>query len=211
MKHIRKRTAVKVSFALLALFVFSSCMVPVNLNFESAKMLEKGDFELQGNGSSYSLPSEQMEIDQLNIGLKYGMGITDKYNLKLRVEGLFPIWEGETTEGFIFIEIDNKLKLGKMAAVSLPLGVYTSFSGGASLQFDPRFYLTFIQTDNFDLTFIPKCHIFGLRKDALFPGISIGAGFSSDFNKWAIRPEVGYDRLSLSGGISFTYFFKKSN
>lgn len=199
------------SFALLALFCVSSCMVPINLNFESAKMLEKGDFEVQGNGSLYSIPSERMEIDQLNVGLKYGMGITDKYNLKLRVEGLFPIWDGATNEGLIFIELDNKLKIGKMAAVSLPMGVYRSFSDDASFQFDPRFYLTFIQTDNFDLTVIPKCHIFGLSEYALFPGISIGAGFSSDFSKWAIRPEVGYDRLSVSGGLSFTYFFKKSN
>ena len=108
--------------------------------------------------------------------------------------------ESEVTvngDGFVFIKIDNKLKLSEMTALSLPLGVYTSFDG-ASLQFDPRFYFTPIQTDKFDLTFIPKCHIYGFDLDEIYPGISTGAGYFADFKKWVIRPEIGYDSLSLS-------------
>lgn len=50
---------------------------------------------------------------------------------------------------------------------------------------------------------------FGLKADYLFSdgggsalfGATVGAGFSSDLNKWAIRPEVGI--LSFGGGVSF--------
>ncbi len=203
MKHILNIFLKKIGFALFLISAISSCAIPVNLNYESSKMLEKGDFDVQGNGSLYISPDDQLDMEQVNFGLKCGMGITDKFNLKLRTEGLFSV----NGDGFVFIEIDNKLKLSEMTALSLPLGVYTSFDG-ASLQFDPRFYFTPIQTDKFDLTFIPKCHIYGFDLDEIYPGISIGAGFSSDFNKWVIRPEIGYDRLSLSAGISFTYRLK---
>ena len=203
----------------LILITISSCVTPVNLNFESSRMLEKGDIEFQVSGSTYqghNGPLSNIDLQQSNFGVKLGIGVTEKYNIKFKFESLNPGNEFIDNDDDLitdfyfastFIEFDNKISLGDGAALSLPLGVYE----GGLIQFDPRFYFTFAPSDKFELTFIPKLHMYGFRfsSGSVIPGISIGAGFSSDLNRWSIRPEIGYDRMSLSAGISYSHIFRK--
>jgi acetyltransferase-like isoleucine patch superfamily enzyme len=50
---------------------------------------------------------------------------------------------------------------------------------------------------------------------SVFAGTTIGAGFSTDLNKWAVRPEVGAmfigDGAFLSYGIGLQFIIPKKN
>lgn len=194
--------------SLILIFIFSSCMAPVNLNFESASMLEKGEKDRQVSGSYYYIPYEigdnKYVETQINIGGKLGFGISDKYNIKAKIEVLI---HQDQKGAFFLLEMDNKIRLSKWAAVSLPVGVYVGIGQGelnAWPQFDPRFYLTYAPSNKFELTVIPKVHIYSIDPRAWNPGLSLGAGFSKDLNLWSIRPEIGYDQYAFSAGVSFT-------
>jgi hypothetical protein len=118
-----------------------------------------------------------------------------------------------------YIEINNKLRLAKEnLALSLPLGAYfynrsvTNGGFGMMMSVDPRLYISFFRSTNvFELTLVPKMHIFfGSGGGGLYPGVSLGMGFSGNLDKWAIRPEIGYDAfLSFGVGASINFNTKK--
>jgi len=214
-------------FIIMFLFL-AGCFAPVNLTFDSAKTLEKGQIELQGAYSRYSFETDTL-LNQ-NYGFTLGYGISDKYTMKFRYEFISPtisfesIFDDETFDflnSIHYLEINSKISLVDDAlSLSLPMGVYfynmnnslspeSSISTGLGwFSFDPRLYLTFFRKSNiFELTVIPKAHIlFGSWGAAAFPGISLGFGLSSDLDRWAIRPELGFDGY-LSYGIGMNYYF----
>jgi hypothetical protein len=123
-----------------------------------------------------------------------------------------------------YFELNNKIKLVKNNfSVGLPLGLYiynkslfhesdsTGNKSGLGLGwvcFDPKFYISFFRkTKVFELTVIPKAHVmFGYFGAYAQLGISMGMAFSSNLDRWAIRPEIGYDKF-LSFGVSGCYNF----
>ena len=218
MKSFIKTFLPRIFYFLFFASIFSSCFAPVNLNYESARLLEKGETEIQAQGSYYKLANpflngeeilgEELDYSQRNCGIKLGLGVSDKYNVKAKVEGLFLYNKDVSINSTLFVEIDNKFKLAKWASFSFPVGMY--FMSGLDLtekrlafwQFDPRFYLTYSKSNQFEFSVIPKCHIINLV--SFNPAISVGAGFSDDLSKWSIRPELGFDFSSFSAGISFS-------
>lgn len=195
----------------------NSCITPVNLNFDSARTLEKGASEVLGAASVYTISPDganNSAILNTNLALRYGYGITKRYDLKLRAELLYSNFADEliNDDSFnpyftsLFFQVENKIGLNDHVAISLPVGAYVIQGGGAFAQLDPGAYFTFFNSDHFELTVVPKCHIWIGGGAALQPAISMNAGFSSDLNQWAIRPAVGYDGY-LSFGAGFSYFF----
>lgn len=213
----------------------TGCFAPVNLTYESARMLDEGQIELQGSYSRYYvLNDEEVETANLNnnFGFAAGYGVSDKYTMKIRFEHMdmtpdfntiFGDDDGENDdiwndlEKMNFFEINNRIRLKEdVLAISVPVGFYfyTSFdtenpSGFGYFSIDPRLYLTlFGSSDIFELTVSPKIHVLvaGFGGIAAYPGISLGVGLSSDLNRWAIRPEIAYDRfLSFGVGASFNF------
>lgn len=200
-----------------------ACFAPINSVYEDACMLNKGQVELQGNASLYSFPFASLEAEDIsfitnyNFGGMAGFGVSDKVNLRLRYEYLYWRWWNEdfldifgdstsTVAGWHYAEASAKFGLiPDRLAISTPVGVY--LVGGKQLYvFDPRLIYTFRPNDNFSLSVAPKAHIFfGGGGVFAMPGISLGFGLSSDLNKWAIRPEVGYD-LYFYLGAGFSYY-----
>lgn len=181
-----KTTAV----TMLLVALLSSCIAPVNLNYESASMLDKNEFEVQGGFSYY--PDIQYDFHG-----RIGYGVNQRYNVKLRVEYI--------SVEEIFFEVDNKLRLNRFIAASLPVGIYASYG---IFQFDPRFYFTYSNYKTFEVTVIPKCHVMYEGDLSLLPGISAGFGFSSDLRKWVVRPEIGYD-ITLSFGVGLSFYLSR--
>ena len=67
----------------------------------------------------------------------------------------------------------------------------------------PRFFFTLRKGDNFEFNVIPKARIFISEGASFMPGISVGFGISKNLDRWAIRPEIGYDSyFSLGIGLS---------
>ena len=217
-------------FVSLALFL-TGCFAPLNLTYDSARMLDEGKIELQGSYSRYIAVSDSaVQTANLNnnFGFALGYGVGQKYTIKFRYERMnmtpefneiFQNDDGENILGELssmnYFEIENKILLKDgILALGLPVGIYSygkisaDQQGGLGwLSFDPRLYITMFGTsDNFELTLIPKIHVMvaGFGGIAVFPGISVGMGLSSDLDKWAVRPEIGYDRfLSFGVGVNF--------
>ncbi|MBL7851985.1 MAG: hypothetical protein JNN04_13875 [Cyclobacteriaceae bacterium] len=196
----------------------TGCVAPVNLTYESATLLEKGAVDVQANAAAYFYPysnhlNNSNGFTNLNYGLKLGYGVDERYTVKVRYEhlrtpdvigpfrDLFPDVNPVVLD-MDYVEIESKIGLKKPGrAFGLPIAYY--FTG--SFSFDPRFYFTFQNAKKtFEFTVIPKMHIFFGSTPYLMPGISLGAGFSSDFQRWAFRPEIGWDGFAAFGA-AFTY------
>ena len=195
-------------FAPFSLILLSGCVyiTPQNLNFDSAKMMKKKSIEIQGNASLYP------DFEQMNFGGKIGIGVSENYNIKLRYEAMLSKNYNNRLE-WNYFEIDNKLRLAKWCALSLPLGGYSSqVYNERWLHFKPSLYFTATFNNKVDISIIPKGQLLWEKKTVgilSYFGLSIGAGFSSNLDLWAIRPEFGWDQFSnFSGGISFSYYIK---
>ncbi len=191
----------------IAILMGASCTAPVNLNYESARMMKKGEVEVQGSYSQYFEGAEKISS---NVGGRIGFGINENYNLKMRVEIIALPQSVNASEvdpdlSFLYFELDNKISLTKNLALSLPLCHYSLGDGMGYSVFDPRLYITMRSNDVFEFTVIPKCHFFLDAGSPPMPAISVGMGFSSDLNKWAIRPEIGYD-VFFSAGVGLSFY-----
>lgn len=206
---------------LLLFLCLYGCIAPVNSAFESARMLNKGDFEIQGNSSVY-LNSEPYVNDFSNINNNFGgaltIGVSRKYNLKLRYEGIIVIdnfyqfFDNTITTPKIvnFVEIGNKINIiDQKVAFSIPLGLYIA-GGDVAVMLKPRVIFSPYSSQHFQLNIIPRMHIGVGSSIQVFPAINIGLGLSQNLNKWAIRPEIGYDG-HFTGGIGYSYFFSRNN
>jgi hypothetical protein len=208
------------SFYVILMGLLSSCIAPVNLTYQSGRTLEKGAFDIQASHSRYYYNNADKTSNGNNInnnfGIAMGYGITDSYNLRFRYE--YAKMHSTYSNDFLdlhdlnsmsVIEVENKFKF-KYANVSfgLPLSFYFFNRSTAAnigvMVLDPRFYLTmFSSTNIFELTVVPKAHIFVGQGFAVMPGFSVGMGISNNLKQWAIRPEIGFDGY-VSFGVGLT-------
>lgn len=210
-------------FMLLALLTVMSpaCFVPINAVYEDACLLKKGQVELQGNATMYMLPYATFDMEDFSLITNYnfggmaGFGVSDKVNLRFRYEYIKCNWWNDEFNdifdsdvefpGWHYAEGSAKFSLIQdKLALSAPLGVYL-LEGAGLFVFDPRLIYTYRPSDRFSLSVAPKMHVFiGGGSIFAMPGISLGFGFSDDLNKWAFRPEVGFDSyFYLGAGVSF--------
>ena len=204
---MRKAT---LTIALLTTAVYmTSCIsiAPVHSSFEKAGTLGKGNIEASGSYSKYivGIDSESEPINY-NIGFRAGYGVSDKFDIKLRYENLLL---NEKVPGVDFkasyFSVIPKVNFtpGKLA-LFVPLSMYRfkSVENGdsyksTSYSIAPHLITTFT-SKNHTADFSPSVNVeylFDTEEDSegnFLMGFNIGAGFSSDLRKWAIRPEVGY-------------------
>ncbi len=212
----------KVLLLAIISILLTGCFAPVNLTYESANTLSKGEVEVQGNYSKYYEPwGSSIQSDFFNtnnnFGAKVGYGIHDRYTIKLRYEHIaletdydIELYDLSELSDYIsvnYVEIENKFKFKHAnVAIGAPIGYYSFWVNNkvknSFFTLDPRVYFTFFSSTNkFELNLIPKAHIWLVDGLIFNPGISLGFGFSSDLKKWAIRPEFGFDGYA-SFGIS---------
>lgn len=189
------------------------CIAPVNLTYESARTLAKGQVDIQGNYGRYFFQERYSVLINENYGAKIGYGITDDYTLKLRYEHITTEDQQWFTDIFgtsypfrlemDYVEIENKIHFSDTwGAVGIPISYYTNLN---IFSFDPRYYFTFSNRKNsLEASIIPKVHLLFAKNVAFMPGLSIGFGLSSNLDRWAFRPEVGWDGY-VSFGAALTF------
>lgn len=218
----------KCSLNFLFLFIFSSFLfscafAPVNNQFEKAGTLKKGNVELAGSFSDYSAGGlGGTEHTNSNFGLRAGYGITDKFDLKLRYERLVPrdgfggedvFDEGDIRAVNYFSIIPKVSLIPQKLSLLVPLSQYSYKEETDGKKIDrafnsisPQIIYTLTGAKN------KSDFSFGLKADCLLGnnggggvllGTTLGAGFSSDLDKWAVRPEVG--ALFIAGGAYVSY------
>lgn len=206
----------------VALIFLSSCgtVSPVINQYEKAGTLKKGNFELLGSFTGYSVAGDggSASINN-NFGFRAGYGISDKVDVKLRYERLKPSthMDYENSNSVNYISLIPKFSLVQdQFALLVPVSHYF-----AKAEKDPQgeeieeAYSFSSITPHLIYTYTNAKHTFdftpGVKADILFAGdgggllfgATLGAGFSNDLNKWAIRPEVGV--LSIGAGAFVSY------
>jgi hypothetical protein len=196
----------------------SSCVsvAPVNNHFEKAGTLQKGNVELAGHYTTYSARVEgESEPANDNVGFRIGYGVSDKFDLKFRYERLIPAYVSDEFKGANYISIVPKISLKKNTiAFLLPFSYYfykiTDEDARTTKEhvysIAPQFLFTHTNKSNkIDLTGgVKGDFIFNGGSDFLL-GASVGAGFSKDLRKWAIRPEIGFQFFPGDEGRYMNY------
>ena len=206
-----------------------ACLPTTSNNFESARMLPPKAVEVQGTGALYfgkldnrNEPSWAHRTNNYGIAVAYG--ISSKLRGRFRFDQIILKDRAELTSGPVlpvgsrvhYSELSlkygwNQRKANTFAAVSLPIGLI-SYKGGSIWTLAPTVYATYFKNDKFEIGMNGKLH-FWLQGPPHYPWFSfgIGAGFSNNLNRWAIRPEIGYDLFNISAGLGFSYIFLSDN
>lgn len=220
------------------LSIFSTLLVscafaPVNNQYEKAGTLKQGNVELSGSFTGYSAGGVGGTVStNNNFGFRAGYGISDKVDLKFRYERLVPsdgfdsgdIFDEGNIIGVNYFSIISKFALiPEKLSLLVPLSHYSfkeeiagKESSGTLNSIAPQLIYTLTNNKNkSDFSFALKADCF-LNNDGgggVLLGTTLGAGFSSDLSKWAVRPEVGAMFIGggsyLSYGVGFQIIIKK--
>jgi hypothetical protein len=223
-----------VLFVFISSILFFSCaFAPINNQYEKAGTLKEGNAEFSGSFTGYGIAGAGGSLStNNNFGFRAGYGLTDKFDLKLRYEHLITTnsFEDEFSDGEVkgtnyfslvpkFSLVPNKL------ALFVPLSHYSfkeeidgKESKGSMNSIAPQILYTITNSKNkIDFSFGMKAdYLFGDDGGGVLFGTTVGAGFSSDLNKWAIRPEVGAmftggAAAFVSYGVGFQYLLTRKN
>ena len=207
-------------------FLLTGCITPVNLQYETAKILDKGEVSFtgsvsqQGNGA-FGQDDENWNADELSFGARLTMGLGNRFNLSLR-------YENSLNDFFLgyrqhFIESQIKWAIGKnyfdendrvKYAIGLPFQFYFLENNYSVYGLSPRLFMTFFNSlPNFRMTVIPKINVlYDIQLELvssgliLFPSISVNFSLSNNIDKWSLMPEIGIiNKNSISFGLGFAY------
>jgi hypothetical protein len=212
--------------------IFGSCTIlPVGSHFESAKTLEKNQLQVRGNYDRYSASADgDSEKTNYNFGGTVGYGVCHNFDVKLRYERMNAFKDDEFPDvdpiSINFIGISPKyMVIEDILSVKLPFNYYFNTESGDEAfkewAIAPAVLGTLPVNENFDLTGGIQYQHFFENEIENFLGFSLGLGFSSNLEQWAIRPEIGLqlpmanqstgvefaDYTAINFGIAFLYNF----
>lgn len=201
----------------------TSCVsvTPVLNSYEKAGTLGQGNAELLGSYTGYnSTAYEQSFHSHDAYGFRVGYGFTDRFDLKLRYEHAVPVVrQGKREPATNYYSLIPKVALlPRYISLSVPLSHYTFKEAiedktynreVASIASQLHFTYT-LPGNKVDLTGGFKADfLYGKRgwesEQDLLLSTSVGAGFSSNLDRWAIRPEAGWVRSSAHATSYITY------
>lgn len=172
-----------------------SCMsiAPVNTSFESARVLNRGELEFSGHFSDYYYKEAQYPSYPMNknVGFRFGVGLNDKIELKLRYEAIIPdVYSFSESVDYYSLITKLQLRQGK-SALLIPLSMY-SFDGESNyFVISPGVVFTKRINQFIELNSTSKFDVFLNEELNIYYGQQLGIGFSSNLDNWALRPEVG--------------------
>ena len=175
-------------------------MACINSSYESARMLKKGETEILGSFDQTIISNDgESESTNNNIGFRVGYGISEKVNLKLRYLRI----NSRDAEDFNYLTLAPKFQIKEnKIAFTTPIGL--GFNDGESTWFtSPRLILTHPFSEKFDLSFSSKIDVIFEEDTDSTVGLSLGAGFGKDKNKFSVHPEIG---LLFNPGESGTFW-----
>lgn len=200
------------------LLMLGSCVAPINSSFESARSLGKKNTELMGAYSHYNANGDgKSESYNNNYGLRVGYGISDRMDMKFRFEYLASAVDDGINA--TYFEVAPKYALiNKWLSGSVPIGVYLYDADGLESIFvvSPKMLFSYPASQKFEVTLGGKLDIYLEEDTESTVGLNLGLAFSSNLDKWALRPEMGVlfdpgeDGKYVSFGLGFTYLLLKN-
>ena len=191
----------------IAVMSLASCtsLLPVNNSYEKAGTLKRGNAEVSGHVTKYDVKHfGRTETSNVNYGVRAGIGITEGFDLKLRYEHLdfTSNFDGRVRSGDYVSIIPKLSAVPEKLSFLLPVGYYfmtekieNRYYKRKVLSVSPQMVFTLTNRNKTaDFSWTSKMdYLFDAEssENDVFVGMSLGAGFSKDLSKWAIRPEFG--------------------
>ncbi len=200
-------------------------MLPLNNHYEIAGTLKKGNVELSGHLTRYDVHHYgRKERTHDNFGFRAGIGLTERFDLKLRYEKMqfTKNFDHRITRADYFSLVPKLALVPERLSLLIPVSTFRVQSVADNFHYTnrvssiaPQLIYTYTNSrKTFDISFASKIdYLFELDDDSesnTFFGMTLGAGFSTDLSKWAIRPEIGLaseldDAKFISYGIGFQW------
>jgi hypothetical protein len=179
-------------FVLAVLVIATWSCAPVFSDLQSARLAGKGNLEAAPHFTSASFSADN-ETDhvQNHYGLQLAYGLSDRFDIRARYE---------------FIKVDDDDDFGDLKANVFGIGPKASLikdrlaayipvgfafggdvEGIEEFEVQPTLLLTLPVGEYIEINPSAK----GIIGDDFYVAFNVGLGLSSDFNKWAIRPEYG--------------------
>ena len=225
---MRNLNPILAGFLILPFLFSCASMLPVNSAYDKAKTLGKGNVELSGHVTSYvSHQYGRVDFIERHMGLRAGLGLSERFDLKLRYEHMnfSSNFDGQLRQANCLSIVPKYALVPEKLALLVPFSnyYYTSKAEGEPYKstirsIAPQIIYTYTTNNN-------KCDFsVSLKSDYLFTtrhkneadffmGTGLGAGFSKDLDRWAIRPEIGLStkdgQLYWNYGVGFQYVLTK--
>lgn len=193
-----KKWSTKILLATLIVFVIGCA--PTFSNLQSAKLVGKGKLEVTPSFSMVYFTDEgSMEHCQKDYGLQIAYGLQDKSNFLLRYEFInVPPMEGLYGESLSANVLGLGPKIGIVKdriALCVPIGF--AFGGNIediseTWQFHPTLIATLPVGNYFEFNPSSKVLVPLNGNSDILIAFNLGAGISTNLDKWAIRPEAGF-------------------
>lgn len=180
-------------------------------NFEGAKNLKTGQIEMALTfNPEYTLYSGDIEKLFHSYGVFTRIGVHNQIDIKFTYNRLLV---GEYDDGLNVIQISPKFSSKNgVVAFRVPFGImFEKYEANGGKEFatwftlSPRIIITAVSKKSFELNFIPmsETYFYSGGGNSTFVGLNIGMGFSSNFNIWSIRPELGtsFNVRDFSGSL----------
>lgn len=190
--------AVALAGLLFVVLAVAPGCAPVFSELQSAKLVGKGRVEVTPSLSTVSFSNEgESDEVQTHMGLQMATGLSEDTDLRVRYERISVDTGSDDASIFHILGFGPKVGLVEdRSALYLPVG----FAFGDNVdessktwQFHPTFLFT-VPLGN-GAEFNPSCKalipLTGDGGDVLL-ALNLGAGLSSDLEKWVIRPEIGF-------------------
>ena len=183
-------------FPLLCLVIlFSGCVTPFS-ELQSAKLVGPGKIEATPSFSTVSRSSEgESEHIQNHFGIQAAVGVHRIMDFRFRYERVILDSSFSDSFGVNVMGFGPKFSLVKdRMALYLPVGF--AFGNETEIsetwQFHPTLLYTVPVNKNFEFNPSAKVLIPFKKEQGTFFAINFGAGISTNLERWAIRPEIGF-------------------
>lgn len=187
-----------------AIIAISGCITP----HESARMLPKGSNELRGAATQvFEGYGDKVAVYKTAIGLGYGYGFSDRFNMKMRAE--FNTDFDNYLSYSITVGPKFSLKKNKWA-LFIPVSMLVD-----KYEINPSLSFGFAYTPFFN----DKIEVnLSTRSDIFFGGfaqaLNLGLGIGNMTKPWMLRPDLGFvfggeGEYYLTFGIAADYRFFK--
>ena len=187
--------AVITSFLFPILVFLAGCAAPFS-DLQSAKLVGKSKAEATPSFSSAHYSDDAntgTRHVQNHYGIQAAYGMSNKVDFRLRFEHILLEKEGE--DPFNVIGFGPKIAIVEdVAALNLPFGfaLRDGIDVSQTWEFHPTLIFTPLSAGQFEINTSAKALV-PLNRDNsdVLVAFNLGAGLSTDIEKWAIRPELG--------------------
>jgi hypothetical protein len=175
---------------LLAFFITAHCECFLFSNFQNARTLEQGEFDLSAEAIGVYPSATEQPISGYGSGLRIGYGILQKFTLSTHYY-YFWIQPWDYIQ-YHYLSVEPKMGIvPDLLAITIPMGVcFGRFTGAAeSFQIAPTLIATIPVSKTMEINGSLKAIVFPDSWDNILVA-TLGTGLSNDLSRWALRPEV---------------------